>query len=101
MKKSIVHCGECGYYNSKRLYCNRPCESPVERFPDDFCSRGIKSVIDVSGAVIDEILKQKIKHKAIKITGTQDDCFISYEGRRYYVKPREDRVILQSEVKQQ
>ena len=96
---TIVHCKGCGYYISKHHYCNRPCESLVERFPDDFCSRGVRSVIDASGAVIDETLKQKIKHKAIKNTGTQDDCFIRYEGRLYYVNYKEDRVTLQTEVK--
>lgn len=50
----LTFCGECGYWqilNSKMIKkeyrgyvgcCNKPCESIVERYADDFCSRGRK-----------------------------------------------------------
>lgn len=54
----LTFCDECGYWkpsSDKRLkeesrgcigICNRPCESMVERYEDDFCSRGVKKKED-------------------------------------------------------
>lgn len=37
----VVRCKDCGYWHDDGLgYCDRPCEGPVQRFADDFCSRG-------------------------------------------------------------
>lgn len=33
-----TRCRDCGYYHIKHMVCNRPCEHPVMRDPDDFCS---------------------------------------------------------------
>ena len=43
-RKPIVNCKDCGYYHVKPKYafCDRPCEDPVCRLPDDFCSRGVR-----------------------------------------------------------
>jgi hypothetical protein len=50
----LTFCGECGYWNPlypkglKEEYrgyigcCNRPREAMIERYKDDFCSRGVK-----------------------------------------------------------
>lgn len=35
----VIRCKDCGYFNSEKWYCNRPCESIVCRNPDDFCSK--------------------------------------------------------------
>ena len=53
----LVFCGECCYWHPLHSniikkeyrgyvgYCNKPHETMVERYKDDFCSRGYKHVI--------------------------------------------------------
>lgn len=50
----LTFCGECGFwhplyanglkeeYRGYIGYCNRPREGMVERYKDDFCSRGVE-----------------------------------------------------------
>ena len=34
----VTRCKDCGYYHIEHMVCDRPCEHPVIRDPDDFCS---------------------------------------------------------------
>lgn len=40
--REVTRCGNCGYYNHRGLACNRPNGLSIIRFPDDYCSEGIK-----------------------------------------------------------
>lgn len=41
-KVEVIRCKDCGYFDDRRLHCNRPCESINERMPDDYCSRAVR-----------------------------------------------------------
>ena len=41
---SVIRCKDCGYFNTRNLYCNRPCEAIVARDPWDYCSKAHRRV---------------------------------------------------------
>lgn len=38
--EKVVHCRDCGIWNSEKEICNKPCESMKWRRPNDYCSDG-------------------------------------------------------------
>lgn len=41
----FVYCEDCGYcrFDKKKGYiCNRPCLPPMQKFPNEFCSGGVR-----------------------------------------------------------
>lgn len=38
--EKVVHCKDCGIWNSEKEICNKPCESMKWRRPDDYCCDG-------------------------------------------------------------
>lgn len=43
--KEFVYCEDCGYcrFDKKKGYiCNRPCLPPMQKFPNEFCSGGVR-----------------------------------------------------------
>lgn len=38
--EKVVHCCECGIWNSEKEICNKPCESMKWRRANDYCSDG-------------------------------------------------------------
>lgn len=41
----VVRCKDCGYFHKTHIdigYCDRPCEAPIQRFANSYCSRGVR-----------------------------------------------------------